>query len=439
MTSDKIKLVIATNILDIGGAERTVQTLALYLDKTKFDVTVLCLLRGGPRVKLLEEQGAKVLVGDGTIKKIKELIPQPDVDVLHFHRSGQRESVLHEAVVEYLRPQKLMETNIFAFTDPVLGPKFDLQIYKSKMMLSERVWKGSENKLEACLKQRVIYNPVTTDYFDQFSLSLERRQVMRLDLGVMPDEILLGRVGRNDTVKWGDLILTALPAIFKNNSKVKVLFRTVPTSRLGWLKKNNFFDGRVIILPESSSEKEIAETYQMLDIYVHTSRRGEAFGNSLNEAMVWSLPIIVENTPHWDNGQLEQVDNGETGWVVSSVGGLATAVNDLVMDFDRRIGFGKAGRQKVFNSFDRHRGVRQYELAYYQLAGIKNSSEVMVEMYPSAGNLIAYGKRYKILSSLDFPHKVLVGLELKKIMQYWYWRVIDSLVARGFMKIKKVL
>ena len=222
MTSDKIKLVIATNILDIGGAERTVQTLALYLDKTKFDVTVLCLLRGGPRVKLLEEQGAKVLVGDGTIKKIKELIPQPDVDVLHFHRSGQRESVLHEAVVEYLRPQKLMETNIFAFTDPVLGPKFDLQIYKSKMMLSERVWKGSENKLEACLKQRVIYNPVTTDYFDQFSLSLERRQVMRLDLGVMPDEILLGRVGRNDTVKWGDLILTALPAIFKNNSRKRV-------------------------------------------------------------------------------------------------------------------------------------------------------------------------------------------------------------------------
>jgi hypothetical protein len=56
----KIHLVIATNILDIGGAERTVQTLALRLDKSKFDVTVLCLVRGGPRVKLLEEEGARV-------------------------------------------------------------------------------------------------------------------------------------------------------------------------------------------------------------------------------------------------------------------------------------------------------------------------------------------------------------------------------------------
>ncbi len=435
MTANKIKVVIATNILDIGGAERTVQTLALYLDKTKFDVTVLCLLRGGPRVKLLEERGARVLVGDGTIEKIKELIPQSDIDVLHFHRSGQREDDLHQAVVEYLRPKKLMETNIFAFTDPALGPKFNLQIYKSMMMLSERVWKDGQSNLEKCLEQRVIYNPVTTDYFDQFILSPERRQAMRLDLGVKSDEILLGRVGRNDTVKWGDLILSALPVIFKNNPKAKVLFRTVPTSRLGWLKKKNFFDGRVIVLPESSSEKEIAETYQMLDVYVHTSRRGEAFGNSLNEAMVWSLPIIVENTPHWDNGQLEQIDNGETGWVVRSVGGLAAAINDLTLHVDRRIAYGKAGRQKVLNCFDRSRGVFQYELAYQQLVGAKSSSEVLAEIYPSAFSLVAYHKQYKALSQLDFPHQASVLLELKRKAFYWYWRALDSLVARGLKKL----
>lgn len=433
--SDKIKLVIATNILDIGGAERTVQTLALYLDKTKFDVTVLCLLRGGPRVKLLEEQGAKVLVGDGTMEKIKELIPQPNIDVLHFHRSGQRESNLHQVVVEYLQPKKLMETNIFAFSDPALGSKFDLQIYKSMMMLGERVWKKSQQNLEVCLKQRVIYNPVTVDYFDQFSLSSERRQAMRLALGVKPDEVLFGRVGRNDTVKWGDLILTALPVIFKNNPKVKVLFRTVPTSRLSWLRSKNFFDGRVIILPESSSEKEIAETYQMLDVCVHTSRRGEAFGNSLNEAMVWSLPIIVENTPHWDNGQLEQVDNGKTGWVVRSVGGLVAAINDLVINPNRRLSFGKAGRQKVVNCFDRQRGVAQYELSYQQLVGLKNSSEVLGEIFPTASSLVVYHEQYQLLSKLDFPHKFLIFLELKRKIQYWYWRVLDSLVARGFIKL----
>lgn len=435
MTNDKIKLVIATNILDIGGAERTVQTLALYVDKNKFDVTVLCLLRGGPRVQLLEERGAKVLVGDGTLEKIKQLIPHPDIDVLHFHRSGQNEHVLHSAAVEYLRPKKLMETNIFAFTDPVLGPRFDLQAYKSKMMLSERAWKGEPRTAQDCLKQRVIYNPVTLDYFDQFRLSPDHRQELRQAIGVQPDEILLGRVGRNDTVKWGDLVLSALPSMLKQNPQIKVLFRTVPTSRLGWLKKHNFFNGRVIVLPESSAEKEIAETYQMLDIYVHTSRRGEAFGNSLNEAMVWSLPIIVENTPHWDNGQLEQVDNGKTGWVVQTVGGLAAAVADLAGNSDRRHAFAAAGRKKVEDSFGSARGVKQYELAYEQLMGQVPESVVLETMYPAAADIVNYHNTYQALRALDFPHTPSLFLELKRKMQYWYWRVIDSLVARGFIKL----
>ncbi|HYE59962.1 MAG TPA: glycosyltransferase family 4 protein [Candidatus Kapabacteria bacterium] len=430
----KLHIVIATNIFDIGGAERTVQTLALYLDRTQFEVTVLCMERGGPRATLLEEKGIRVLIGDGTIQKIKELMPNPTVDILHFHRSGQHENTLHNEVVDYLRPKKLMETNIFAFTDATLGPRFDLQVYKSMMMLCERVWKGEKKDSRECLKQRVIYNPVTVEYFDQFALSKEQRQEMRQRLGVNPTDILIGRVGRNDSVKWGDLILSALPDIFRTEPHVKVLFRTIPSSRLSWLKKKNFFDGRVIVLPESSDEKEIAETYQLLDIYVHTSRRGEAFGNSLNEAMVWSLPIIVENTPHWDNGQLEQVEHGVTGWVVQSVGGLTGAVLDLVHDTAHREEFGTAGRRKVAEDFGWKRGVAQYALAYHQLAGLGEES-ILSHIFPSAENIVNYHERYKKFCALDFPHQRSLRLHIRREVMYWYWRVIDSLVSRGFKKV----
>ncbi|MBI2037804.1 MAG: glycosyltransferase family 4 protein [Candidatus Magasanikbacteria bacterium] len=436
MTSNKIKIVIATNIFDIGGAERTVQTLALYLDKSKFDVTVLCLERGGSRVKLLEEKGVRILIGNGTLEKIKELMPNPDIDILHFHRSGQFEQ-LHQAATDYLRPKKLMETNVFAFSDPNLGPKFDLQIFKSMMMVSERIWQGKQAEQNKCLKQRVIYNPVTISYFQQFQISPERRQALREAVGVKSDEILLGRIGRNDPVKWGDLVLSALPDIFKINNKIKILFRTIPASRLNWLKKHHFFDGRVIVLPESSLEQEIAETYQMLDIYIHTSRRGEAFGNSLNEAMVWSLPIVVENTPHWDNGQLEQVENGKTGWVVHSVGGLTAAIADLAGKPQHVEAFGKAGREKVEKSFGLPVGIRQYELAYEQLAGIVPSSEVLKQIFPSAEMLLEYGKQYQKLSRLDFSHSQNISSELRRKVLYWYWRVLDSLISRGFVKLKK--
>ncbi len=434
--SQKINITIATNILDIGGAERTVQTLALYLDKTKFDMRVLAMERGGPRVKLLEEQGVRVHVGDGTIGKIKQLIPQPAVDILHFHRSGQNESPLHKAVVDYLKPKKLMETNIFAFPDPVLGPRFDLQIYKSQMMLAERVWKGQEKSPEACLRQRVIYNPVTVEYFDQFRLISDERAAKRAALGIKDTDVVIGRVGRNDSVKWGDLILSAIPTILEKNPCVKILFRTVPSARLPWLKKRNFFDGRVVVLPESSTEKEIAETYQLLDIYVHTSRRGEAFGNSLNEAMVWALPIIVENTPHWDNGQLEQVDHGKTGWVVQSVGGLVGAVEHLVKHEGERHAFGLAGREKVIQSFDSQKGVKQYELAYLQLMGIADSDTVLREMYPGADDVISYHQRYRELRQLDYPHDGSLVQEAKRRIDYWRWRAVDSMVSRGLIKFK---
>lgn len=431
----KIRVVIATNILDIGGAERTVQTLALYLDKTQFEVTVLCMERGGPRVQLLEEKGARVLVGDGTIEKIKELMPAPAVDILHFHRSGQHENFLHQAVVEYLAPKKVMETNIFAFTDPVLGSRFDLQIYKSMMMLAERAWQEKTPAKNQCLTQRVIYNPVTVDYFEQFRLSADVRAAARRELGITPADIVLGRIGRNDTVKWGDLLLSALPEILKNHPQVKVVLRTVPTSRLRWLKRKNFFNGRVIVLPESKSEAEIAATYQLLDVYVHCSRRGEAFGNSLNEAMVWSLPIVVENTPHWDNGQLEQVSNGQTGWVVQSAGGLVAAVNNLVEHSELREKFGAAGREKVTNDFGIARGVAQYELAYRQLAGQVDRDKVISQIFPAAETLLAYHDEYQKLAALDFPHRPTPWLEGRKIIQYWCWRVRDSLVARGYVKL----
>jgi len=430
---NKIKLFIVTNIMDIGGAERTVQTIALYLDKEKFDVTILCVEGGGSRVELLRERGVRVLVGNGTIDKIKELVPNPDVDVLHFHRRGQYENDLHRATVDYLKPKKLMETNIFAFVDPNIH--FDLQLYKSMMMLSERAWKDFTPTRETCLKQRVAYNPVTVDYFDKFRISKEERELLRRELGIKQGDIVLGRVGRDDAVKWGDLVLTAIPKILKSNPKIKILFRTVPSARIHWFEKRKFFDGRVIILPESSLEKEIAETYQLLDVYLHMSRRGEAFGNSLNEAMVWALPIIVENTPHWDNGQMEQVTNGKTGWVVKSVGGLVSAVKDLVSNPEMMEMFGKAGRKKVVENFSTDIGIKQYELGYLQLADEVNELEVLKKMFPTADDIILYNKKYSDFKKLDFPHKKLFWLEIKNGIYYWRWRVLDSLVARGYIKL----
>lgn len=433
MNQGKIKLIIASNIMHIGGAERTVQTLALNLDKEVFDVTVLCMEDGGGRVDELLRNGVKVLVGNGTIEKIKELIPNPDVDILHFHRSGHKEN-LHIEVLEYLQPKKVMETNVFAFDDEILGPKFDLRVYKSMMMLTQRAWSGKAMKKDWWKKERVIYNPVTLDKFGAYKLDGKTIQEKRRVLGIGENDIVIGRVGRNDPVKWGDLILAALPYIKKELPQVKIIFRTAPANRLGWLKAKGYLGKNVIVLPETSNEKEISETYQLLDIYVHTTRRGEAFGNTLNEAMAWELPIIVENTPHWDNGQLEQVKNDVNGFVVQSVGGLMAALKKLVEDKAERVKLGTNGRKRVENNFGQKIGIGQYELAYKDLVGVISGVELQKDIFPSIEEIESYAREYGNLEKIDYPHELSVFAELGFFKDKLKWRLYDSLVARGFLK-----
>lgn len=432
MIKNRIKLIIASNIMHIGGAERTVQTLALNLDKDIFDVTVLCMEDGGGRVDELLQGGMKVLIGNGTIEKIKELIPGPDVDILHFHRSGHKEN-LHMEVMEYLQPKKVMETNVFAFDDDMLGPKFDLRVYKSMMMLTQRVWKDKVVNKDWWKKERVIYNPVTLDKFNAYKLDEKSIQEKRRALGIGEDDVVIGRVGRNDPVKWGDLILTALPYIKKELPNVKIIFRTAPANRLGWLKDKGYLGNNIIVLPETNNEKEISETYQLMDIYAHTTRRGEAFGNTLNEAMAWELPIIVENTPHWDNGQLEQVKNDVNGFVVQSVGGLMAALKKLVEDKAERVRLGSNGRKRVENNFSQNIGIGQYELAYKYLMGMVDEADFQKNIFPSIEEVELYAREYGKLKRIDYPHQLSILAELRLLKDKLKWRLYDSLVARGIL------
>lgn len=427
----KPKIVIASNIMGMGGAERTVQTIATALQGGNFDCQVVCMEQGGSRVAALKEAGVPVIIGDGTVDSIAKHFSVGEIDVLHFHRSGHTEP-LHTALVDALKPKKIMETNVFAFVDQQLGPRFDLQVYKSLMMLTQRVWGGSLPTIDnSLLRQRVIYNPVTVSQFEKNRLSPSERLARRSALGFGESDIVAGRIGRNDVVKWGDLILAALPRLIQENPNLRFVFQTAPDNRRKWLEKHGYLAKSVVVLDETTDEKELAALYQCLDIYVHPSRRGEAFGNTLNEAMVWELPIVVENTPHWDNGQLEQVLHNQTGLVVSSVGGMVAAVSSLAQNTELRLKLGKNGAKHVRESFGL-RGVDQYILAYEQLLGLHTQEEVMARMYPTNSQVIEYISAYTKLAKLDTPHKKDFFSELRYMVQLGLWRMQDSAKARGF-------
>ena len=53
----KIRVMLACNLLDLGGTEKAIQIFAKYLDKSRFEVFACGRLRGGVRVGEIEKMG----------------------------------------------------------------------------------------------------------------------------------------------------------------------------------------------------------------------------------------------------------------------------------------------------------------------------------------------------------------------------------------------
>jgi glycosyltransferase involved in cell wall biosynthesis len=94
---------------------------------------------------------------------------------------------------------------------------------------------------------------------------------------------------------------------------IKVLIRAAPEIKIQYIQQlwlSEYF----VFLPETIDDAELAYTYQMMDIMLHTSRIGESFGVSLVEGMYFWLTIVTNSTDFRDytifdrdNSQIEIV------------------------------------------------------------------------------------------------------------------------------------
>jgi glycosyltransferase involved in cell wall biosynthesis len=95
--------------------------------------------------------------------------------------------------------------------------------------------------------------------------------------------------------------------------------------------------------------RDVVKYHNMLDIAVYPSV-SEGFGVSIIESSACEKPIIAS-----DVGALpEVVDDNITGYIFPSknVDKLADKIEDLLLNPDKRISFGKAGREKVIREYE---------------------------------------------------------------------------------------
>jgi len=153
----KIRVLMACNLLDIGGTEKAIQIFSKYLDKSRFEVVACGRLGGGCRVDELRRFGISVIVGP---VDINEVVKDCKIDIFHVYRSGHYEA--GSLPEKRNGSPRIVETNVFHDFDQVENERVDWHLFMSQFSRNRYRYQRGENPRA---RYDVLYNPVDFEEF----------------------------------------------------------------------------------------------------------------------------------------------------------------------------------------------------------------------------------------------------------------------------------
>lgn len=174
--------------------------------------------------------------------------------------------------------------------------------------------------------------------------SQQEKIMIRSELGIEEDKIILtvGRFSYNNGYGKGyDLLMKVAERI---NDNIGIYFvGDNPTQEfLGWKESKNLSNVHFIGFRDKN---ELYQYYACADIFVLLSR-GDVWGLSINEAMMFGLPVIT--TTKCLAG-LELIQNGVNGKVINveDENDIFYSINELIHDDDRLFVYGENSIKKI--------------------------------------------------------------------------------------------
>lgn len=201
----------------------------------------------------------------------------------------------------------------------------------------------------------ILYNPIDTEHFRPHA-SLRAQQ--RAELGLGPDDVLVGFVGRLEANKGVEPFARALTEAMAR----------VPTMRALWVgfgRREKEVDAIIHSSPFADRHMRRGWTddtlpyYAAMDMLALPSTGREAFGRVLVEAQACGIPVLGSDI----GGIAETMEAGTTGTLVTpgDVGAWADALTKLALDPALRHQIGTAGRAFVRRTFDNNVIVEAFE------------------------------------------------------------------------------
>ncbi|MGC4083771.1 MAG: glycosyltransferase [Vicinamibacterales bacterium] len=381
----RIPILFVIGTLAVGGAETQLVELARSLD-SRFAPTVCCLASAGPLADRLDAAGIPVTTiglysprrGRGWMRFLPALVRLP-IDIARFtwHVRVTRPAIVHGVlmhayvlgafagrltgvpiIVASRRSLSLFKQGkpIMRFAERLMNRWTDRIVANSEAVKRDAV----DTESLPPEKVSVIYNGVDLDTYDRIDAETVRALRNELAPGAGPVVIvvanLIGYKGHKYFLQaWAEVcrVFPDAVALLVGEGTVRAA-READARTLG-------IDANVRFL---GLRRDVPALLAVADLLVHPSLQ-EGFCNALIEAMAAARPVVATDV----GGNREAVVDGETGLLVPAAnpGRLAAAMLTVLRRPDRGAAWGRAGRRRVVERFQRSRMAPEYEALYDEL------------------------------------------------------------------------
>lgn len=366
-----IRLLQITHDLRIGGLQRVVVNLCKALDRSRFDVSVLCLRDRGPFAEEIERMGIRVFVlprkRNGTdylsFLRVARVLQRERIDVIHTHNT--------QPLIDGTIGALLSGVGTVVHTDHARDFPDKRRYMFAEWLLSHFVFKMVGVSDHTC-RNLMVYEGIAPGKVvtipngidgSRFEFELDKDSIRR-ELGLPLEGPVIGLAVRLTEQKGITFLLKAMPKVIEAFPGVTlVIAGEGPTEQdlrrecacLGIEKTVRFVGPR----------SDVPELLKLFDLYVLPSV-WEGLPMVLLEAMAAGCPIVATNV----GGVPSAIRDGESGSLVEpgNPGALAGAIVEMLRDETLRNRYTRRGKEVFQQKYAAKNMARTYEDLYLRCA-----------------------------------------------------------------------
>jgi len=369
----------------VAGIREHIRQIATYVDRERFELTVICSAERDGRIRPELEQWRAAGVGVIEVPMVRPISPPRDIlcyrRILHelrkgafsvIHTHGSKGGFIGRMAARTLPGVAVIHTG---HTFPVQWARgasgaFYLALERKACRRTHRVIALTGAQKELLVRMRVCPEEKIAVVANATELppmpGPDDRRRAREALGIPPEEPVIGMVGRIVPQKAPDAFVGA----------ARLVARARPDAHFVWigdgplradlehgLRRMDVPPANVHVAGEYDDPRWL---YPAFDVFLFTTR-WEGMPYAVLEAMAAGLPVVSMRVPGMD----ELVQHGRTGMLVSNDALLGMCVVELLKHRTKLSQFGAAARSLIEERFPIAQFVKRLEELYVDEASAR--------------------------------------------------------------------